>query len=111
MNANAMRWLLSSGLVALGVTGCADPCADDGLIQDDATDCPAVSGGGDSDSDTEGETESESESETVTESESLTNGETDSGGGATCSDGQQNGDEPVSRVHSLLPWLRPVYSS
>ncbi|MEM6292161.1 MAG: IgGFc-binding protein [Myxococcota bacterium] len=88
-----MRWLLSSSLVALGVTGCADPCADDGLIQDDATDCPAVSGGGDSESDTEGETESESESETVTESESLSEGETDSGGGSTCVDGQQNGDE------------------
>ncbi|MCR9160699.1 MAG: hypothetical protein ACE37F_20695 [Nannocystaceae bacterium] len=92
MNKNAMRWVLTSGLVATGLGGCADPCSDDGLLQDDVSECPAVTGGSDSDTETSGETESASDTETASDSNSDTL-ETDSAGGADCNDGMQNGDE------------------
>ena len=93
MNTTTMRWLLSSGLIATGLSGCADPCSDDGLLQSDVSECPVATGGG---SDTEGETESQSATDTATETESDSNSdtlETDSNGGGDCMDGEQNGDE------------------
>ncbi len=87
-----MRLLLSSGLVATGLVGCADPCSDDGLLQDDVGECPAVSGGGESETATDGETETETETASDSNSESDTL-DTDSDGGASCEDGEQNGDE------------------
>lgn len=89
MNTTTMRWLLSSGLIATGLTGCADPCSDDGLLQSDVSDCPVASGGG---SDTEGETETVTEGQTESDSDADTL-ETDSNGGGDCMDGMQNGDE------------------
>lgn len=95
MNEKTMRWILSSGLVATGLGGCADPCSDDGLLQDDITDCAANASGGNSD--TEGETETMTTTESDAASDTL---ETDSNSGtgtdtddATCEDGTQNGDE------------------
>ncbi len=87
MNIMKMRWVLSSGLVATGLTGCADPCSDDGLLQDEIGECPAASGGA-SETATGGETESESMSESNSDTF-----ETDSDGGGSCVDGEQNGDE------------------
>lgn len=89
MDLRTMRWLLSGGLVATGLTGCADPCADDGLLQSEISECPADSGGGESE--TESDSETETESDTLeTESDTL---DTDSDGGGDCMDGMQGGDE------------------
>jgi len=90
MDTKTMRWLLSSGLVATGLTGCADPCSDDGLLQSEISECPADSGGGESDTDSDSATESDSNSETDSESDTL---DTDSDGGSDCMDGMHNGDE------------------
>ncbi len=89
MDIKTMRWLLSSGLVATGLTGCADPCADDGLLQSEASECPADSGGA-SDTESDSETVTVTDGETESDSETL---ETDSDGGGDCMDGMQNGDE------------------
>lgn len=85
MHEGTMRWILSSGLVATGLTGCADPCSDDGLLQDDVTDCAAMGSAGESDTETTGET--------VTASDGTDTIETDSAGGGDCEDGMQSGDE------------------
>jgi len=68
-------------LVWLAAQGCADPCIDDGLLQDpgDDEDCPALASQSDS--------ESESETETVTVTI------TDSDGDGDCNNGVQDGDE------------------
>jgi|GEM_PF-1420844 len=110
MNNKGMRWVLSSGLVATGLGGCADPCSDDGLLQDDITDC-AVDSAANSDSDTDTETAGETEtasgtdsdsdtldtdsggSDTDTDTDSDSDSDTDTDGDPTCEDGMQNGDE------------------
>ena len=70
-------------------TGCADPCADDGLLQEDQSgNCPAF---GETDSDS-GESDTTSTTSTTEASTSTTSDGTDSAGGS-CSDGMQNGDE------------------
>ncbi len=67
------RLALGGSLLLLTLTGCPDPCLDDGLLQDDPAGCPAVSGGA-----------SESETETGTGTESD---------GDTCANGVLDGDE------------------
>ncbi|MGH1344818.1 MAG: hypothetical protein ACRBN8_24875, partial [Nannocystales bacterium] len=65
---------------AFALTGCAEPCFDDGLLQEenDLEACQAMASISGSDSDTDSSTE--------------TNSESDSAGG-DCNDGVQNGDE------------------
>jgi hypothetical protein len=79
--------LRKTGVRAVGVwawfaaQGCAEPCVDDGLLQDpgDDQDCPALA----SNEGTASETESESQTETVTATE----------GDGNCNNGIQDGDE------------------
>ena len=81
MNTKAMRWVLSSGLVTTGLSGCADPCSDDGLVQSDPSECPVDSSDGSS-----GETEAGTETVTSGEAESDSDAdtlETDSNSGGT----------------------------
>jgi len=105
------------------LTGCADPCVDDGLIQEDNGACPGATGAGtgggstgatgqmigddatDSDTDTDsadgsgsasasGTDTGETESDSDSETESDSDSESDSEtAGPTCDDGIQNGDE------------------
>lgn len=72
MKKSAIRWWVYTGAASLGLIGCADPCSDDGLLQDDASECPSVASDGASDTEIAGETE-------VAE--------------PRCEDGLQNGDE------------------
>ncbi len=73
----------ASALTFCVAQGCAEPCVDDGLLQDpgDDQDCPAIA----SNDGTASETESESETETITV--------TDSDGNGDCANGVQDGDE------------------
>ncbi|MBV1862654.1 MAG: hypothetical protein KUG77_29805 [Nannocystaceae bacterium] len=89
MDMKTMRWLLSGGLVATGLTGCADPCSDDGLLQSEISECPIDSSGGESDTDSETESVTESDTAEAT-SDTL---ETDSAGDGDCMDDVQGGDE------------------
>ena len=113
---NRNRTIVTSALAsAVWLSGCADPCIDDGLIQEDNGACPAATGAGtgggstgatgqmigedatDTDDDTDsadgsgdasasGTDTGETESESESESESETSG-------PSCDNGIQDGDE------------------
>lgn len=96
MNKKKIQWLVSSGLVATGLCGCADPCTDDGLIQSSVSECPVAPGIGASDTEAGTEADSDADSDAASDAESDAESdtfETDSNGGSDCMDGAQNGDE------------------
>jgi hypothetical protein len=103
MNRRQLSWNVGLGVLgALGLAGCADPCVDDGLLQDRTDDCPAIA----SASQTDGESETDGDTEPDTDGNSCANGiedgdetDVDCGGscGPTCGDGEGcDGDEDCS---------------
>ncbi len=68
-----MRTLCLAGIGwALLLPGCADPCADDGLVQSEASECPAAVSQGGTDSDTDSNAETDAASASASDSASAT---------------------------------------
>ena len=76
MTKNMMKWVIGSSVAALSLAtgGCASTCLDDGLLQSEASECPAAN------------------SANATTGEPETGAATD-GQNASCDDGIRNGDE------------------
>lgn len=74
-----MRWGISGCLAMVGVAGCADPCLDDGLVQEDRGNCDVVLSGTETEASSSGpSTESSSGAESSSESSSGASSSVDS---------------------------------
>ncbi|MEM9458200.1 MAG: hypothetical protein AAGF11_28755 [Myxococcota bacterium] len=91
------RFIVTTGAIGLlGLSGCADPCADDGLLQEMEGVCPMVTGADGTDGDSD-----DSDDATVTVTDTEGSMVTDPGSGSQgsgpgdgdCDNGVQDGDE------------------